>query len=34
MGRSGITLVCMFEATATFRAIIKKIKKDYPDINQ
>jgi hypothetical protein len=23
-----------FEATATFQAIIKKIKKDYPDINQ
>jgi hypothetical protein len=26
--------VPQFEATATFRAIIKKIKKDYPDINQ
>jgi hypothetical protein len=26
--------VPQFEATATFRAIIKKIKKDYQDINQ
>jgi hypothetical protein len=26
--------VPQFEATTTFRAIIKKIKKDYPDINQ
>lgn len=26
--------VPQFEATATFRAIVKKIKKDYPDINQ
>jgi hypothetical protein len=26
--------VPQFEATATFRAIIKKIKKDHPDINQ
>ena len=26
--------VPQFEATATFRAIIKKIKKDYPDLNQ
>jgi hypothetical protein len=26
--------VPQFEATATFRSIIKKIKKDYPDINR
>ena len=26
--------VPQFEATATFRTIIKKIKNDYPDINR
>ena len=28
------TFRAIIKATATFRAIIKKIKKDYPDINQ